>query len=43
MNQTLMFGNKKQTQATLHSMNVTLITLLNWGMILSYMNYCEFS
>ncbi len=27
-----MFGNKKQTQATVRSMNAKLIALLNWGM-----------
>lgn len=27
-----MFGNKKQTQATVLSINEKLITLLNWGM-----------
>lgn len=27
-----MFGNKKQTQATVRSVNTKLIALLNWGM-----------
>lgn len=37
-----MFGNTKQTQATVLSMNAKLIALLKWGMTLSYMTYYEF-
>lgn len=41
-----MFGNKKQTQATVLSVNEKLIALLNWGMgvfhIRDIMTYCKF-